>query len=653
MFWIELYLILQMASWFVFRLELNLSIGERNALSVLLALGLKSILLFAYIILGLKRFFDFSLILTGLVFVLYFIWVKGRPLAYLESSTKKTAASGLHKYSGFWVLFLLFILSLANAWIFPITGADGIWHHVKGMVYGQSLASFDSEQIISQFRQYPPLVGLLYGWLIDAGFERITIIFPILYLCLLWIVFYRVSEHTRDSKIAGMVSLLVGTTPYLWWHSFLPFLDWVAGVFYAVGVLYWFSLIKSISKLTKNTNATQNRSLSLLSGLFFGLSSWTRPEFVLYSALPLFLLVCAFDRDKEFVGWKNMVIARFAIAMLTLPSLWFSVIYNFSGPLDSTFKQLIIGCAGLWIGLGLVLFGWVRFTPRTSAMTIIVSVIICFSGLFFILPPDISPWTAFAVRFFRLFAVHIFFMGTVLLIFFLFTERLQQLSLAEKDLGVLLLLFLLAQFFIYAYSGLKWPTLSQHVYNTFVYPGNSVNSSDTRGTLGIYPAFIFFIFCLLKAKTGVEFCRTRRFLLGIIVVNLAVILIVFAVPRIKFITDNFDKSYEQLAETSGPPDLPNQFVKTYQVAHQLRKRVKKEWSLVLPPGTKEGSIRSVITQVLFGQKITFADDPYFTRELEKQSFPYGVSPLEGKDAVCNGIEGEVLGDTGFVLCRLD
>ena len=51
---------------------------------------------------------------------------------------------------------------------------------------------------------------------------------------------------------------------------------------------------------------------------------------------------------------------------------------------------------------------------------------------------------------------------------------------------------MLVQFFIYAYSGPKWPTLSLYIENTFVHPGNSINLSDTRGTIAIYPAFVFF-----------------------------------------------------------------------------------------------------------------------------------------------------------------
>ena len=46
MFWIELYLIIQMSLWFIGRLGLNHPTGERGALVVLLGLGIKSFFLF-------------------------------------------------------------------------------------------------------------------------------------------------------------------------------------------------------------------------------------------------------------------------------------------------------------------------------------------------------------------------------------------------------------------------------------------------------------------------------------------------------------------------------------------------------------------------------------------------------------------------------
>ena len=93
----------------------------------------------------------------------------------------------------------------------------------------------------------------------------------------------------------------------------------------------------------------------------------------------------------------------------------------------------------------------------------------------------------------------------------------------------------------------------------------------------------------------------KRFLLSIIGVNLIIIGIIFAGPRINFIADNLGKSYEQRAENSGPFDLPNQFKATYRVAHQIKDHVKKGDSLFLPSGKEKGSFRSVMSQVLFSQ----------------------------------------------------
>ncbi|SVD82758.1 uncharacterized protein METZ01_LOCUS435612, partial [marine metagenome] len=201
--------------------------------------------MFFYLIVVSLKFFIFPSLLTLVIYLLYLYWIKTRPLALIEFPIEQAEKIRLYKYFWFWILFILFLLSMANAWFFPITAADGIWHHVKGMVYGQDFSNFESKQIISQFRQYPPLIGLLFGWLISTGFERVAIFFPVMYLCLLFVFYHRVYEHIGSERVAGVATLLLGTTPYLWWHSFLPFLDWTAGVFYTVGVLYWFSLVKN------------------------------------------------------------------------------------------------------------------------------------------------------------------------------------------------------------------------------------------------------------------------------------------------------------------------------------------------------------------------------------------------------------------------
>ncbi|SVC37741.1 uncharacterized protein METZ01_LOCUS290595, partial [marine metagenome] len=95
MFWIELYLIFQVSIWFVIRLGLNFSVGEKNALVVLIGLGVKSFLLFIFIALGLSRFIEFPIILSIIIYILFHILIKIRPLAFEGSWFREPEKKGL------------------------------------------------------------------------------------------------------------------------------------------------------------------------------------------------------------------------------------------------------------------------------------------------------------------------------------------------------------------------------------------------------------------------------------------------------------------------------------------------------------------------------------------------------------------------------
>ena len=653
MFWVELYLIFQISAWFINRMQLPITAGERNALVILSGLGVKGVLLFSFIILGVQRLTSFPILLTIVVYLGYFAWTKIRPLEIGESFALPIERKDLSQVSGFWVLALLFIFGLANAWFFPITGADAIWHHIKGMEYGMPLVDFESKKIIHQFRQYPPFIGLLYAWLISSGIEKVTIIFPVLYVCLLYVFYYRLYDHIGSSIISAVATLIIGTTPYLWWHSYLPFLDWTAGVFYVAGVLYWFLLVKKISYPIEQFDRGQNDSLAILSGFFFGIAGWTRPEFLIFSAIPIFLLVCAFDRNNKPIEGRKLTIAYFSMTSLALPSIWFLVLLNFNEPLDNMFNQLILACLGLWIGISLVLITRIRLTYRISVGISIFILLVCLIGLILVVPANVSIFTTLIIRIFRLFAVHIFFIGTAFLIIYLFYGRVRQLSIEEKFLGALSLFFISTQFMIYAYSGLKWPTLMHYVNNTFYQPGNSINLSDTRGTIAFYPLLVFFIFCLPEFKNKFENSVIKKYLKTIVAINLVVILFFFAGPRIKFIIQHSNKSYEKITETSGPNDLPNQFALSYKVANKLKEKVERGQPLVIDVGSNESLIRSVIVQVLFQHNLIFSDAFVSKQKIKSmESYYVGTFNDEG-NGLCTETKLERLGDTGFALCKVD
>jgi len=366
----------------------------------------------------------------------------------------------------------------------------------------------------------------------------------------------------------------------------------------------------------------------------------------------MFLLVCAFDRKNKSIEGRKLTIGYFSITSLALPSIWFMVVLNFNEPLDAMFKQLILACLVLWIGVFLVLITRIRFTYRIAVGICFFVLLVCLIGLILVVPVNVSIFTTLIIRLFRLFSVHIFFIGTALLMVYLFYGRMRQLSVEEKIFGALPLIFITIQFMIYAYSGLKWPTLIDYINNTFYQPGNSINLSDTRGTIAFYPLLVFFVFCLPEFKKKFENNSIKKYLKTIVAINLAVILVVFAGPRIKFLIQHSNKSYEQISETSGPDDLPNHFSVSYKVANELKKKVERGRPLVVDMGTNDGLIRSVIIQVLFRHNLIFSDDIDFQKKIKSIEGAYVVTFNNVENGLCTKTNTERLGNTGFVLCKV-
>ena len=229
---------------------------------------------------------------------------------------------------------------------------------------------------------------------------------------------------------------------------------------------------------------------------------------------------------------------------------------------------------------------------------------------------------------------------------------MRQLNIEEKFFGALAAFFIFTQFMVYSYSGLKWPTFIHYVNNTFYQPGNSINLSDTRGTIAFYPLLVFFVFCLPKLKQKIENQIVKKYLMAIVAINLTVILIFFAGPRIKFIIQHSNKSYEQISETSGPDDLPNHFSVSYKVANELKKKVERGRPLVVDMGTNDGLIRSVIIQVLFRHNLIFSDDIDSQKKIKSIEGAYVVTFNNVENGLCTKTNTERLGNTGFVLCKV-
>lgn len=485
--WILAYLLVRM-------LNVIPSAGEKAALSFAWALGLKSLILFGWVAFGesSNALIQTGLSLSALIFVL--ILHSLRPVNLTLLFHRLPPKKSLYFTMMVSILGVLFFLSFANASFFLITEADGIWYQIKGMVFLHD-AEFDSETINSQFRQYPPFLSLIIAYLLSLGLDNVKIIFPFIYLCLLVIFYYRVLSFAECRKVAAAFTLVLGTTPYFWWHSILPFLDLTSGFYFSIGALYWFFLIQSIFQQGKSEKPESKLcSLAFISGTLFGLAAWNRMEFLLYNAIPLLILIFVLDRNAVFSKKiKNKILLCLAAPLLFFPTLWFATLLSFESVLERRVVAVGLVCGGMWL-LMLLFLKWDFHLKKgrllgIGALAVVMYLMLMAAGG----PQSVSLGKGLLITFIRSISVHGFYCCTLFLGIFIFLEKLRKLSEPEKLLGWFLVFYPLVHFLIFSYSEPKWIHVSAYIEAVLVHPGHSINLSDTRGMMAFYPVLIFFI----------------------------------------------------------------------------------------------------------------------------------------------------------------
>ena len=468
---------------------------ERLALAFLFALAVKSVILFFLVRLGVQPTASIQLGLSALVLGLalfFFPKPSGEEVIIPDQKT------GLAWVTWF-VVGVLFVFSIINAWFFPITESDAVWYHIRGMSFLHEVR-FDSDWVVPQLKQYPPFIPLLFAYLIafDAGFLKIF--FPLMYLFLNIIFYSRVLSLAGNKKMAYLFTMVLATTPYFWWHGALPFLDLTTAVFYSIGTLYWYFWVKN--KVEGAIEKSEENSYAAISGVLLGLAAWTRIEFLLYDLVPVFLTLYVFSRYPEKnENFKSLKL--FFSCLLLLPSLWFLTLLTFDMTLWSQMKMVGGVCVFLWIlALSLTLAKW-KISESDIKRAFILAVTGYILVLFLSGAGPVPVWKKITISFYRTSVVHIFYLSTAFLGIFVFFEKLKSLSEQKKILGCFLILFLCTHLAIFSYATPKWPTFSEFVYATFIQPGNSVNLSDTRGMMSFYPIFIFFISSLPFVRRGI------------------------------------------------------------------------------------------------------------------------------------------------------
>ena len=144
----------------------------------------------------------------------------------------------------------------------------------------------------------------------------------------------------------------------------------------------------------------------------------------------------------------------------------------------------------------------------------------------------------------------------------------------------------------------------------------------------------------------------------IVVLNFFVLAYMFLIPRVQFMVVHWDLGPEDLMETLGTKDMPNQYSKAYRIANQIKKITGGTSTILMPRDDWEsGSNRSVVIQRLYPRKIYFFGDHGFEkrmRNLINQNKEFFVVYNEDwGGSLCQAKRIQMLNDPGFGICRIE
>jgi hypothetical protein len=143
---------------------------------------------------------------------------------------------------------------------------------------------------------------------------------------------------------------------------------------------------------------------------------------------------------------------------------------------------------------------------------------------------------------------------------------------------------------------------------------------------------------------------------SVIALNFVVLMCVFLIPRLQFMASHWGMEPEVLMETSGARDIPNQYIKTYKLANQIREFIRDD-SIVLMPPDNRGFIlnRSVLIQRFYPRKVYFFEDQRFDEFVlslaNQKDEIYVVFNENWGKIFCKEESVEPLGTPGFGVCR--
>jgi hypothetical protein len=246
----------------------------------------------------------------GLIFLLGILLWKTKGSAFHRS---KWQGSGIKRFSWFLPVNALLITALLailvtvflGAWYWPIYEWDALYmHHFKARAFDYYKTILPENCKLVQ-RFYPLMIPLVHTWMIEWNVPWEKVIYPLFLISLILslVLFFRSHRTVFPALLSG---LIVASTPLIWEHAQIIYLNFPAPVYFSIGLLYFYEWMLRGGK----------RSL-LLGNLFLAFCCWTRSEALLLAMIVWgveFLLCLA---GKRFRDWIMT-----AVPCILLSSVW-------------------------------------------------------------------------------------------------------------------------------------------------------------------------------------------------------------------------------------------------------------------------------------------------------------------------------------------
>lgn len=494
----------------------DLALGEKLSLSYGTGIGFISLLMFLMLYFKLLNSKNQLIILIFLISIVLFAikyMIKKPSVARLKHLRSRTIFFKQWNYKLYLIILPLFVFSLLLSYYYPIMIFDGIDYEVAGKLMTLNKAVVPE----NYFRPYPPLVPATYSFIHLLGSSHPKLIFPLFYLSLVLCFYCRLIALGINRGSSSVFTLILATTPYTFWHSFLGILNLTAAYYFSIATLFWFSHLRNISESEGGSRI--NNSHPLLAGIFYSLSIFTRFEMLVFFLIPL--IFTAFYSLRYQLS-NNLL-------YLVLPSLCISLFWSFfssyklvSGEYIKIFSLAIIIFIIAFILSYLFvlkkyyysLIGFIdkcemRVFPLVGAigLSFAIFLIICV-----FIPQGVQSNLHFAnqsiffiktlvTRSIAFIFGNVFFLSTSVLIMLLPTIKYRNFGREYIYLFVFIISFLIFNiimfsylyFFDYISDSIARSYDLREFLNTVVYhPGKVINSAQIRCLLPIYPSIIFF-----------------------------------------------------------------------------------------------------------------------------------------------------------------